>query len=426
MKPQPASSIAKTIVLVAAFGLFAAWGLALWLYNALFITFSNFFAFSSVQLAWMLSLYSVVYFLLAIPAALFHHQFGYKLGLLFGLSIFAMCAFLLYLAIIQHSSVFFVGAVIMLGFCGAWLDTSLNPLAVEAGDQASAVKRLNLAHAFSGLGLLAGCIGANRLVEAHYQLSAGAAAQLSARPYVLIGLGAILFAFFFEQVKLPDFATNRAAKDLKPLAEIRPLLKSNNFAFACLALAAYSVALTVIWSAHSRYNAQEQPGHILILFERGFFWFVAGRWIGTVVMRWIDPLRLLQWCAGLCAIALIAASVVGGYAGWACLLCASLFLSITFPTVTGTALSGQGIRTKIAGGLLPMAAGIGNALAPFFAQPMMHLMNIRVEILLALPFVAVIFAYAWIVLARRNHSKPGAASQTGAGPSVAMFPPVAG
>jgi len=226
---------------------------------------------------------------------------------------------------------------------------------------------------------------------------------------VLVGLGVMLLAYLFEQVNLPDFATNRAAKDSNVLGEIRPLLHDKHFVFACLAMASYSVVMTVIWSAHYRYNAQEQPGHVMALIERGFLWFAIGRWVFTALMRWFEPLRLLQWCAGLGVIAVALAWALGGVAGWLNLVSVSFFLSIIYPTVVGTALTGKAIRTKIAAGLLAAAAGAGNALAPLLVTPAMNRWNIRVEILLAVPFVAVIFAYAWTQLQRRKVAAAGVA-----------------
>jgi MFS transporter, FHS family, L-fucose permease len=384
----------QTTAFAVTAGLFAIWGITLWLYNALFNEFSKLFAFSPSQVAWTLSLFNIVYFVLAVPAALFHRQFGYKLGLLSGLSIISLGAFLLYLAIIQHSCVYFLGAVVMMGTCGAWLDTALNALAVEAGRSETSVVRLNFAHAFNGLGLLAGCLTARWLIETHYQLSTGATAQLSARPYVLVGLGAILLAFLIEQMNLPAFATSRAGKASHIREEIHPLLGDKGILFAAAALCAYSVVLTVIWSSNPHYGRLELPGHSVGLIEKGFFWFAIGRCVGTALMRWIDPIRLLQWCTGLGLIAVVMAAVLGGMSGWVCLISASLFLSIAFPTIFGIALGGRGLHIKLAAGFLATAAGIGNAVAPLFVTPAVQALNIRVVILLALPFLAVILFYA--------------------------------
>jgi len=386
----------QTTVFVMTAGLLASWGLALWLFNALSAQFTAFFALSPTQWAWTHSLFGVVYFALAGLAALFHRQFGYKLGILFGLSVFALSAFLLYFGIISDSCGYFLGAIVMLGVCGAWLDTSLTPLAVEAGRSQTSVVRLNLAYAFNGLGVLAGCIAARWLIQAHYKLSLGATAQLSARPYVLVGLGGILLAYLIEQMSLPGFVTKRADKSSSVRGELYPLLGDRDFRLACASLFAYFAVLTIIWSAYPHYSAHDLPGHSVGLIEKGFLWFAVGRCVGTVFMRWIDPVRLLQWCTALCLIAIVMAAVLGGMYGWACLLSASLFLSITFPTVFGLAISRQRSCTKIASGVLMTATGIGNALAPLFVTPALEVANARIVVLLALPFLAIILAYSLV------------------------------
>ena len=164
---------AQSRVFAVAAGLFAVWGMALWLYNALFFKFTQFFVLSPVQVAWTLALFHIVYVGMAIPAVLFHRQFGYKLGVLLGLSVFCSGAFLLYLAIAQHSSLYFVAAVVVVGSCGVWLDTALNPLVVVSGDQGSAVKRLSFAHAVNGMGLFAAYFSVVTLLGPDYQLSSG-------------------------------------------------------------------------------------------------------------------------------------------------------------------------------------------------------------------------------------------------------------
>ena len=66
-------------VFPVAAGLFVIWGVALWLYNALFAKFAALFAFNFSQLAWTQAAFHITYALLAIPAVLFHRKFGYKL-----------------------------------------------------------------------------------------------------------------------------------------------------------------------------------------------------------------------------------------------------------------------------------------------------------------------------------------------------------
>jgi FHS family L-fucose permease-like MFS transporter len=395
----------RTVFAVIA-GLFVIWGFALWLYNALFFMYANSFGLEPVQVAWALSLYSIAYCLLAIPAALFHRRFGYKLGFLFGLCASALGAFLLYLAIIQDSIVWFLGAIVLVGSCGAWLDTSLNPLAVEAGSPQMSVARLNLAHVFNGFGLIAGYVAAIWLMDRNYHLSPGAEALLSVRPYALVGLGAILLAYLFEQISLPTFAAKPTERASDIRGELRSLFSDRDFRIAAAALCAYTVVLTILWTSNYDYRVHELPGHSVGLIERGPIWFVIGRCVGTVFMRWIDPIRLLQWTAGLCLIAITITAAAGGMVGWVCLLSASLFLSIMYPTVFGSAICRHQPRMKLAAGVLVAAAGTGNALSTLFVSLGLDVLHIdaRVVILLALPFVAIILIYSLVSYSGRKQA----------------------
>ena len=60
------------------------------------------------------------------------------------------------------------------------------------------------------------------------------------------------------------------------------------------ALATVCAVLTLLWSANYRFHLSVLPGHAVPLFERGFFWLVAGRCVGSLLMLRIDPIRLLR------------------------------------------------------------------------------------------------------------------------------------
>lgn len=391
-------------VFASAVGLLVIWGIALWLYNALFFKFSLFFALTPVQLAWTLTAFHVAYVLHAVPAVMFHRKFGFKLGMLVGLSIFGVAAFLLYLAIVQHSTADFLCAVVVIGSCGAWLDTALNPLVAIAGTPDSAVQRLNLAHVFGGIGMYAGYFTAISVLGPDYQLSSGAGASATAQPYVLVGLGAILLAFLVEQISLPPFAakgTGFAAKNVPGVcAELRVLLEDKTFLTAAAALFAYCVVLTILWTANYKYHHTEVPEHVVTLIQRGAFWLLAGRMAGTVLMRRFDPARMLVWCSGLCIVAIAATALAGGMTGWVCLLSCSFLIAITYPTVFGSALSRHWKRVALAAGVLAVAAGLGNAASSLLTCLALDAFGIspRLVILAALPFEAVVLMFAWRAL----------------------------
>ncbi|HUO97419.1 MAG TPA: MFS transporter [Rhizomicrobium sp.] len=408
----PAARAARVTVVVLAAGLFGIWGLAQWLYNTQFQQFAAFFNFSQVQIAWTLSLFQIAYFVLAIPAALFHRQFGYKLGLLLSLSLFANGGFLLYLAVAQHGAAYFVCAVLIMGSGWAWLETCLNPLATEAGRPQSAILRLNAIQIFNGAGLLAASFIAHNLAASH--LPAGQIVQSMAHPFIIIGLAWLLLAVVIEQLGFPASAKVRSNGASGIIQELRALARDKSVVLAAAALAAYCITLTVIWSAAYNYRIQELGGRDFNLFGWVYFWFCAGRFILVPLMRWIDPVRLLQWCACLSLAAVICAFAFGGMTGWVGILAISCFMSITFPTVFAATITRHGTQSKLISGLLVAGAGFGGAVGPLFVTPALQNWPIREVLLLAIPFVAVIVV--WTVSANRDAHRSATLGALGAAP----------
>lgn len=388
-----AAAPGRTAIWVAT-GLFMIPGFALGLYQSFFFKFSNFYALVPLSVGLVFALFHIAYFSFAIPAALFHRQFGYKLGFLLGLSSFALSAFLLYLAVVQRSSAYFMAAVAMMGSSGVLLDTSLNPLAIEAGNPSTAIVRLNVVHLFNGFGLFGGYFTAATLFERHFQLTLGSATPDSARPYILIGLGVMLLAFLVEQIPLPAFVDRN--KSSSPRREIASLLGDKTFLIAAASLCACCAALMILWSASYRYHLSEMPGHTMAVFERGWFWFVIGRLAGCGLMRWIDPMRLVRWGAGFCLVAIVGAAATGGVAGWVSLLSASAYISILYPTVLATTLVRHGSHIKLATGLLLAAAGTGSALSAWTVNLALDVLLVhpRVVVCFALPFLGLVLFYA--------------------------------
>ena len=91
--------------------------------------------------------------------------------------------------------------------------------------------------------------------------------------------------------------------------------------------------------------------------------FLIGRWIGTALMKTINPSKmLLLFGIGgvlLCGGTVVVPSVIGLY----CLVGVSFFMSIMFPTIYGIALKDMGDEAKIGSAGLVMSI-VGGALMP--------------------------------------------------------------
>src|SRR5258708_36801238 len=83
-------------------------------------------------------------------------RFGYKGGIVLGLSLYAAGAFLFYPAAGARSYTFFLLALFVIASGLSFLDTSANPFVTVLGTADSAERRLNLSQSFNPLGSITG------------------------------------------------------------------------------------------------------------------------------------------------------------------------------------------------------------------------------------------------------------------------------
>lgn len=81
-------------VLIVIFGVFVLWGIGHRLYETLVPEFAQAFSLNSSQLVLTQSVYDLVYFVLAVPAAIYARTFGSKATIIFGLGSRSVGAFL--------------------------------------------------------------------------------------------------------------------------------------------------------------------------------------------------------------------------------------------------------------------------------------------------------------------------------------------
>ncbi len=99
------------------------------------------------------------YFVMGIPAGLIIKKYGYKKGIVFGLLVFAVGAFLFYPATLIKTFYPFLVALFVIA-CGlTCLETAANPYTTVLGPTESGARRINLAQSFNGLGWILGAVG---------------------------------------------------------------------------------------------------------------------------------------------------------------------------------------------------------------------------------------------------------------------------
>ncbi len=348
------------VALTVTIGLFALWGLAHRLHGIISPEFRAFFAYDHVQAALAFSSAGLSYCVVAIPAALFLRRFGYKLGLVSGLSAFSIGAFLLYPAVARHDDLFYVAAIIIIGAGWAFLETSANPLIVQMGPPETAIRRLNLAQTLYPVGLVLGVYLAPLITPPSVPVQD---LEVLVRPYVIIGLSVLLLAFLVEYIEYPRVASERTAAGISVREEIRALWSTPLFRLGLVTLATFMLGLVCLWGITSRYAHQVLPAvskaTVAELSLSTWILCGIGRATGTALMYRFDPNRVLVVFASAAVALSLAAAVSLSQAGLVCLIGASFFISIMFPTIFANAIQGLGASTKIASGLLVTAAGFG-------------------------------------------------------------------
>ena len=146
--------------------LFALWGIANDLTNPMVSAFKKVMPeLSNVQASLVQFAFYFGYFFMALPAALFIRKYSYKSGIILGLSLYAIGAFLFYPAADKEEFNYFLISLWIIT-CGlAFLETTSNPLILSLGDKETATQRLNLAQAFNPIGSLIGMIIAQVFID---------------------------------------------------------------------------------------------------------------------------------------------------------------------------------------------------------------------------------------------------------------------
>ncbi len=136
--------------------LFALWGFANNFTDPMVKVFKDVFAISNMQSSFVQMAFYGGYATMAIPAALFIRKYSYKSGIIVGLLLFAIGAFISIPAANTINFWLFISGLYILTFGLAFLETTANPYILSMGPEKTSTLRLNLAQSFNPIGSLAG------------------------------------------------------------------------------------------------------------------------------------------------------------------------------------------------------------------------------------------------------------------------------
>jgi FHS family L-fucose permease-like MFS transporter len=130
-----------------------------------------------------------------------------------------------------------------------------------------------------------------------------------------------------------------------------------------------------------------------LFLSAALFGFMAGRFIGTFLMRFIAPARLLALYSLLNIVLLVLASLLEGKFSVYALVGVEFFMSIMFPTIFSLSIRGLGAKTKEGSSLVIMAI-VGGAIFPVIMGAVSDISNIQWAYLVPAACFVVIFFFA--------------------------------
>ena len=372
--------------------LFLLWGFAHGLLDVLNKHFQGVFTMSKAESGLVQFSTYIAYFLMALPAGAFMRRYGYRRGIILGLSLFAAGAFGFIPAAFLHASTPFLLALFVIA-CGLCiLETAANPYVTVLGPSEGAAQRLNLSQSFNGLGWILGPFVGGLLI---FGAPEGDALAL-AKPYILVGSVVLVVALLFFFTRLPE-VKSEAEEETAALAPERgvSLWRQGQFVRSVVAQVCYCAAQTGIFSFFINYVTEVDPSISNLQASRilafgGMALFMMGRLTGSVTMRWLAPRRLLATYALLSALCMGLVITSWGLLSLYALYLSFFFMSIMFPTIFALGLEGVGAdNTKKASSFIVMGVA-GGAFSPM-------LMGYMGETTMAVGFVVPLCAFLYIL-----------------------------
>ena len=347
-------------ILVAS--LFFLWGFAHSILDVLNKHFQEVLVISKARSALVQAAVYGGYFLMALPAGAIIRRRGYRFGVVLGLLLYGIGALLFIPGAELMSFPFFLLCLLIIG-CGlTCLETSANPYVTVLGSPDGAARRLNLAQSLNGLGWVAGPMAGGLLIL-------GDDSDI-ALPYAAVGAVVLVLAFVFSRVKLPEISEDEdAATNEGASAYISSIWRRTPFVFGVVALFFYVAAQTGINSFFINYVTENDPAispqtAAMLLSFGGMGLFFIGRLLGSAVMKYVRPPRLVLTAALFAAVCMSLVISEAGKVSVAALCATYLFESIMFPTIFSMAIAGiSGPQTKTASSVLIMSI-VGGAVAP--------------------------------------------------------------
>ena len=409
--------------------LFALWGFANDITHPMVAAFQTLMEFSVAKSSLIQLAFYGGYATMAVPAALFIRKYSYKSGILLGLGLYAVGAFLFIPAAAYQNFSFFCVSLYVLTFGLAFLETTANPLILSLGDPRTATQRLNMAQAFNPIGALSGMSVAALVVLPnlisdkrdaageiiYHSLSEAEKADIRLHdlatirdPYVMLGILVLVVFVIIACTKIPQ--TRGEGVKTKKSITLNRLWKNKLYRNGVVAQMFYVGAQIMTWTFIIQYadrlgfdKATAQKYNIVAMSL-----FLASRFISTYLMRHISGRRLLMFFGIGASMTTLGTILIDGMAGLYCLVATSAFMSLMFPTIYGIALEDVKAEDTTLGAAFLVMAIVGGAVIPPLQGAIIDLGTIcgmpavNISFILPLTCFVIVALYGWRAATKRK------------------------
>jgi MFS transporter, FHS family, L-fucose permease len=438
-------SYALTFALVST--LFFLWGFCNGMIDVLNRHFQNSLHINKAESGFVQFANFIGYFVMAIPSGLLAKRFGYKGGILIGLTLIASGAFFFIPATWIGTFAAFLTCLFILAAGLAVLETIANPYTTVLGPPISGAARINLAQTCNALGTFFGPLLAGAFI-----LSSTGEVNTSNRtlfiPYLFIAALVVVLIALFWKADIPDLQAEDDAKVAAagPSTVVsKPLFHRWHFTLAIGAQFFYVAAQIGVWGYFINYvTSLDMPDlpewlthwfpagwtffgvphitdahgalvsmagvapawHVTDLgaskaFAGGILCFLAGRFVGSMILRVCSAHITLAVFGVINSLMMVLIVLHLGWISVAALFLSCFFMSIMYPTIFALGIRGLGDHTKFGSSLIVMAI-VGGALMPFLMGYLADHYGMRIGFIMPLGCFVYVTLYAafWPALER--------------------------
>lgn len=405
-----------TLALVVLTSLFFMWGFLTCLNDIIIPHLKAVFELNYAKVMLIQFSFFTAYFIVSLPSGMLVEKVGYKNGIIIGLLIAGIGCVLFYPAASERSFNIFLGALFVLASGITLLQVAANPYVAILGKPETASSRLTLTQAFNSLGttiapIFGSIVILSVAVKSPGELMAMTAQQVDAYraaeagsvqvPYIALAAALVLVAVLIAITKLPKVEASSVQSASGDSHDHR---HASAWHYRHLVLGAVGIFVYVggevaIGSFLVNYISQPSIGGMDIA-EAGkfvsFYWggAMVGRFAGSVIMRYINPGKVLTVHAAAVMVLVVTAMITTGHVSMWAILAVGLFNSIMFPTIFTLAIDGLGKHTGQASGILCMAI-VGGAIVPVVQGFLADSIGIQHAFILPVLCYAYVAFYGW-------------------------------